>query len=279
MSFVGRFIFGGGCHFIKSQQCELKKHVHNKIISLFFIIEEMIKKTFIIILGVFSLLYGSNDQTPGDDPPRYNPDTVFVFQSPRPLIIQEELLESKMNSWGIDLMFSESGFGVGAYMQKNFSRDFGIFGNFLISGARNRDEFEQYICNIETNECEWKVWNKVNRLYIIPITLGAQYNLFGDELSDSFRPFVSAGLGVSFVASLPYDREFFSSFKYSSAYTRFASFAGVGANFSITGKTIFTLNIRYYYIPFGGDGLESIKNSPIHTFGGLFLSMSFGIRY
>jgi hypothetical protein len=238
----------------------------------------MLKKIFIILVAL-AAFYSASAQTPGDEPPRFNPDTVFIFKSPRPLIMQEDVNNPANNAWGLDVFFSESGFGMGAYLQKYFSKDFSCFANMMITGARNKDEFEQYICNTETGDCDYKVWNKVNRLYAIPFTLGAQYNLFAGELTESFRPFVSAGLGTALIAALPYDREFFSSFKYAGLFLRFASFAGVGANFSIVGKSVLSFNARYYYIPFGGDGLESIKNAPMTNFGGIFLSLSFGIRY
>jgi hypothetical protein len=34
--------------------------------------------------------------------------------------------------------------------------------------------------------------------------------------------------------------------------------------------------LRYYTIPFGGEGLESIQGVPINNFGGVFLTLSVG---
>jgi hypothetical protein len=31
--------------------------------------------------------------------------------------------------------------------------------------------------------------------------------------------------------------------------------------------------IRYYYIPFGGNGIDSIKDLPMKDFGGLFIAL------
>jgi len=93
------------------------------------------------------------------------------------------------------------------------------------------------------------------------------------------RPFISAGIGPTFILSTPYDREFFNAFGYGAFYTRFGAFIGAGANFGNTNRSIMGLNIRYYFIPFGGNGLESIRDLPIKNFGGVFLSLSLGIRY
>jgi hypothetical protein len=53
----------------------------------------------------------------------------------------------------------------------------------------------------------------------------------------------------------------------------------MGANFGSNNKTLVSANIRYYIIPFGGEGLESIKDLPITQFGGIFLSLSFGTKF
>ena len=55
-------------------------------------------------------------------------------------------------------------------------------------------------------------------------------------------------------------------------------YAGVGADFGI-GKSLITLNFKYYIIPFGGDGLLSVKNNPITDFGGFFIGITFGSKF
>ena len=52
---------------------------------------------------------------------------------------------------------------------------------------------------------------------------------------------------------------------------------GIGASFGSLGKGSFIgVNIRYYTIPFGDPGLESLAALPISNFGGVFLSLSVG---
>ena len=114
---------------------------------------------------------------------------------------------------------------------------------------------------------------------MFPVIFGANYYVLTEELDNNFKPYISFGLGPTFILSTPYEKEFFDSFGYSSAYTRFGSFVGIGADLSGTGKSVMSVNIKYYYIPFGGDGLESIKKLPLENFGGIFLTLSVGMKF
>lgn len=200
-------------------------------------------------------------------------DSTIIFKSPRPLISEQQ--QSKLNSkiWGVDVLFSTNGFGAGFFYQRNFSELTSGFINLGISGARNSDEFEYYDIQAE----KYLVKDKINRLYIFPLTVGVQYRLFADKIAETFRPHVNMGIGTTFILSTPYDREFFSAFGYANGYTRFGGFLGIGADLGGSGKNSMGVNVRYYFIPFGGDGLESISGLPITDFGGLFLTISVGL--
>ncbi|MBS1537278.1 MAG: hypothetical protein JST20_05965 [Bacteroidetes bacterium] len=203
----------------------------------------------------------------------FDEDTTIIFTSPRPLL--SEFQQSKVHSkaWGLDLLFSSNGFGAGGFYQRFFSETTSGFINLGISGARNSDEFEQY--NPYTGQVY--VPNKINRLYIFPLTIGVQYRVFADKIAESLRPHINAGIGTTFILATPYDREFFSAFGHANGYTRFGGFVGVGANLGSSSKSLMGINVRYYFIPFGGNGLESIRDLPITDFGGLFLTLSVGL--
>jgi hypothetical protein len=213
-------------------------------------------------------------QVKGDDVKKFNPDTVFIFEPARPLINPETKSNILNKAWGVDLLFSNSGFGLGFFYQYNITKDLFSFASLYISGARNTDEFEYY--NWETGQ--YFIYNKVNRLYMFPVTVGLQQYVFTDVISESLKLFVQGGLGPTFILSTPYEKEFFNAFSYASFYTRFGTFLGLGADVG-SGNTLLSINMRYYYIPFGGNGLESIRDYPIKDFGGIFLSLSLGIRY
>lgn len=234
----------------------------------------MINKLFIIfILGIISSTVALG-QVKGEEVKPFNPDTVFVFETPRPLITPQSDKPGLNEAWGIDLIFSNSGFGVGTFYQYNITKNLFSFASLYISGARNTDEVEFY----DWDTGETFIPNKINRLYMFPMTLGLQQYLFTDLISESLRFFLQLGAGPTFILSTPYEREFFNAFSYGKFYTRFGTFLGIGADVG-AGSSLLTVNARYYYIPFGENGLESILNSPIKDFGGLFLSLSFGTRF
>lgn len=227
------------------------------------------------VVIVFFALFGSLfAQEKGEPNPGFNPDTVFIFNSPRSLINSDDDNSGMKSAFGADLVFSENGFGGGVFYQRNLGGNFFGFISLYISGARNTDEFDYYDPTTGT----YKVPDKVNRLYIFPTTIGVLKTIFNDEIADSFKPYISAGFGPTFILSTPYEQDFFDAFGSASGYTRFGGFLGIGANFGSGNNALMSANIRYYYIPFGGVGLESIKGLPITNFGGIFLSFSVGTR-
>lgn len=237
----------------------------------------MIKIINIAIIAIF-LLLSSNEavsQIKGKEPPKFNPDTVFIFESPRPLISDIGLVKQLMNTWGMELLFSESGFGAGVFYGKAFDKDWSAFASLYASGSRNSDEFEYW----DYERREYRVPNKVNRLYMFPLMIGVERIFLRNVISDSFLPYAQLGVGPTLILATPYEREFFNAFGYADLYLRFGGFIGLGATFNTTKHTITKANIRYYYIPFGGNGLESIKDFPISNFGGIFLSLSLGMKF
>ncbi len=235
-------------------------------------------------------------QTKGEPPekkPDYSPDSVMIFDSPRPLIDTRNPAETLINSWGGDLIFSSHGFGAGVFYRRYLEKDLNLFINLYITGARNTDEFEKI-----SPTGEIIVPKKINRLFMFPLTFGLQKNVFSNVIFETFRPFFTAGFGPTFIISTPYvpgrhldeemindptkhpgKVEFFKSFGSAEFYTRLGGFAGIGADIGKIDKSVLAVNVRYYYIPFGGDGLESIQGNPINDFGGLFLSLTVGQRF
>lgn len=201
-------------------------------------------------------------------------DSVFVFQSPRPLLSEGTANKPKMLSTsGVEVLFSGSGFGFGGFYQRAFGDDFVGFVSAAISGARNSSEFESAY---DPDTYQWYVPGKVNRLYMLPVTIGLNMKVLQNELSDNIRPFISAGVSPTFIFSAPYSEDLFTSWSHATSYLRGGVFAGVGTYIGSPNKGSLGVNVRYYFIPFGGNGLESIRDLPMKDFGGLFLSLSIG---
>ena len=214
-------------------------------------------------------------QSKGETIPNLPVDTAFIFTSPRPLINNEAPETQWKNAWGVDVLFSNNGFGMGIFYNKLIKNDLYWFTSLYISGARNTDEMEVQ----DPITYDVYIPGKINRLFMFPLTIGLQKFVLTDFLTESLKPFISAGIGPTLIISTPYSKEFFSAFGDARAYGRFSTFVGVGAYFGSFGKSIMGVNLRYYYIPFGGNGLESVINSPIKDFGGVFLSLTFGGRF
>jgi hypothetical protein len=232
------------------------------------------------ILIIITICFGftlntSNAQVKGESPSVLK-DTVFIFDSPRPLLTTIDIEKKLVGAFGFDLLFSGHGFGGGLFYDRRVSENLTLFASFHISGARNSDEFDTEWDPVKRT---YVVPDKINRLFMFPLYVGANYYVFTEELTKSLMPYISVGLGPTFILSTPYEREFFSSFSYASAYTRFGSYFGIGADVGGAGESVMSVNIKYYYIPFGGEGLESIKKLPITDFGGIFLTLSVGMRF
>ncbi|MDQ1265671.1 MAG: hypothetical protein QG635_822 [Bacteroidota bacterium] len=199
-------------------------------------------------------------------------DTVYTYISPRPLIENQKTKQIEKNSAGLEVMFSGSGVGLGFFYYRDFAEDLSGFVSFFISGVRNSDEYEYY----------GVVFNKVNRLIEFPLMLGIRKLIFEDALFESFKPYISAGFGPSFILAGPYkgyEFDFFKSMGQATFYTRFGGNIGIGANIGGVGNATSGVNLRYYYIPFGGNGIESIQDLPITNFGGVFLTLSIGRKF
>lgn len=233
----------------------------------------------IIILFPFAL----KSQIAGEEPPEFNEDTLFIFESPRPLIDYDKVSGNINDSYGIDILISNSGFGGGLFYHYYLNQDWLLFADMFISYSRNGDEFERY--NYVENY--WRVPNKVSRLYRLPVNFGIQRFLFRESLVN-IKPYVSAGVGPGFIFSIPYAPKrdpyakpinFFSALDKTDTYVRPAVMVAFGVHIPTAGSALLGLNIKYYSIPFGDDGLESIMDSPIKDFGGFILSLSVGKLY
>ena len=224
-------------------------------------------------MTVSAQVTGEEPVSPGE-PPKSS-DSVMVFTSPRPLLVVSEEKDKLQNAWGLDILFSGNGFGLGTFYYQEFSETLFGFAHLGITGVQNTDESLSEAFDPVTQQ--WVVPNKVNRLFMFPLTFGVQYRLFESDLTENFRPFLQAGVGPTLIMSTPYSREFFSAFGQASLYVRAGGFIGAGSYFGDSQKNLTGAHIRYYFIPFGGEGLESIRGFPIRNFGGIFLSLSVGI--
>jgi len=198
------------------------------------------------------------------------------------------------NAWGLDVLVSNDGFGLGTFYRREFNEDLYGFAMFSISESKDEREFEQYdpYYNISF------VPGKLQRFLVMPLTIGLQQRLFREEITDNFRPFINAGVGPSMIFAAPFVEitrtaagvqttqvEFFKSLGRGQAHYTGSAFIGVGANFGTEKANVFGVNFRYYYTHLFGDGLPSLINTSgdvIATkkdFGGFFITLNVGMAY
>ena len=240
----------------------------------------MIVRLILSILPLMLIGITLHAQVPGvpstvPDLPEATPvdDSTYIFTPARPLIDSNQLRTSLSDAFGLNLLFSNSGYGLGFFYERKFSPSLSGFIDFGISGARKGDEFEVY--NADPNSVHFQTYfvpNKLNRVWQAPVMIGVKQQLFADVFFNNFRPFVNAGAGGSFILTTPYDQTFFSAFGDAKLHIAPGGFIGVGAEFTQTSPGP-SFNARYYYLP-KEPGIESLINEPITNFGGLFLTLN-----
>ncbi|MBU3699785.1 MAG: hypothetical protein FGM33_07225 [Candidatus Kapabacteria bacterium] len=239
-----------------------------------------------LIIAVVLVLTGTaRAQVTGDDLPAT--DTTILFRPVRPLMEDITNQAVAYNHAGGNILLSSSGWAFGGFYGFELGSGITLGLDAFITGRRNTDEFD----NALLNGVIPVVAEKVNRLFMIPVTLSLQYRLFRESLQETFRPYVALGATAGNIIRTPYIDEgdfynppryfeFFESFGYAETYFRPGIMIGGGAVFGPVGKgNQVGVSVRYYTIPFGGDGLESIRGKPITDFGGLIISLSIGAAW
>jgi hypothetical protein len=196
-------------------------------------------------------------------------DSTTILEPKQALTTVSETTVRKF--WGLDLMFSENGFGLGGFYGRQYSETFTWKINFSISEAKDEREIELY--DPYTGDTFSPL--KVNRFLVFPLLFTMEYEMFRDEIMDNFRPYISAAVGPTVIFATPYEKEFFSSIKYGKAYYTGGGYLGFGAFFGSDRKRIMGVNLRYYIIPYTG-GIESMYGVTKKEFGGFSVSISFG---
>jgi hypothetical protein len=199
-----------------------------------------------------------------------NIDSFFVFKDPKKIEVDSATYKK---AWGIDLFASDNGFGLGAFYRYQYTNDlYGVI-NLGISESKDQSEMEYY--DYWGNKF---TYGKKNRIIMFPLTAGIQYRLFREQIVETFKPYINCGIGPVLLYTTPYDREFFNAIRYGQAHYTIGGYFGIGANFGFDKKNLMGVNIRYYVIPYPA-GLESLEGKLMKYFGGVYITLNFGIQY
>jgi hypothetical protein len=248
-------------------------------------------RTSIGLLALFALLPGwagaqeLQPQRPGQ--PMSGPEDS-TLQTPPPA--------GSLNAWGIDVLLSDDGVGLGGFYRREFTPDLYGFVNLAISGSKDGRELERY----DPFQGQTFVPGKLNRFIVMPLTFGIQRRLFREDIVDNFRPFINAGVGPALILAAPFTDierglnntytarqvEFFNSLGRASAHYTASAFIGAGANFGSDKGNLMGVNFRYYFTYMFGEGLPSLYDEQTGEvtamktgFGGFMITLNVGVMY
>ncbi len=198
------------------------------------------------------------------------------------------------NIWGLDILLSNDGVGLGAFYRRLFSEDVSGFINFSVSESKDDREVEQFDPFTQTSFTP----GKLNRFLVLPLLVGVQYRLFREDIVDTFRPYINAGAGPTMIFVSPYvelvdmgggyyqanEMEFFSSLHKGRPHYTVAGFIGFGANIGSEKSNVFGVNFRYYFTYLYSGGIPSLYSlstgqvtNTKSDFGGFFITLNFGL--
>ncbi|MBN1301542.1 MAG: hypothetical protein JW995_10045 [Melioribacteraceae bacterium] len=178
------------------------------------------------------------------------------------------------NSWGMDILIGDGGFGLGTFFRHAFNSTVTGFIDFSISESKDDREFE-YIDIFGRSV----VLGKENRVFFLPLNAGVQYRLFEKTLTSNLRPYVTAGAGPTLLVTTPYRKEFFSSFGDARLKYAVGGYIGMGANFGISKSNLVGLNFRYYAAYIFGEGVENLTDRFRNKITSFYVTLNLGIMY
>jgi hypothetical protein len=187
---------------------------------------------------------------------------------------EKPMIQFPTNSWGVNLMFSDGGFGIGTFFRKTISTKVSGFIDLSFSESKNDREFEYFDYYGNSYVAE-----KENRVFLLPLNIGIHYRVFEKELTDNLRPYFMAGVGPTLSISTPYEEEFFTSFNYAKFNLAAGGYVGFGADFGLSKSNLVGLSMRYQYIKFIADGVEHLTNQRKNEIGTFYITLSVGIMY
>ena len=200
------------------------------------------------------------------------------------------------NVWGLDILISNDGFGLGTFYRRLFTADLSGFVSFSVSESKDEREIEQFDPYYQISY----VPGKLNRFLVMPLLIGVQYRLFREDIVETFRPYINAGAGPAMIYQMPFVEftenpsggtdveqvDFFSSIGRGQPHWTASAFLGVGANFGTDGSNVFGINFRYYFTNLYSGGLPSLYNlntfgiaGTKSDFGGFFITLNVGMGY
>ncbi len=222
-------------------------------------------------------------------------DAMKAPQTKPPATPLAEGEEPYKNVWGADILVSNDGFGLGTFYRRALTPDLSGVIAFSISESKDSREIERY----DPYFNQTYIPGKLNRFLVLPLTFGVQYRLFREDIVETFRPYVTAGVGPVMVYEMPFvtlDKtvvpvnanpvDFFKAIGRGHSHFTGTAFIGAGANFGSDQSSVFGVNFRYYFTYLYSGGLPSMfdlytgdVDATKKDFGGFFITLNIGMGY
>ncbi len=197
---------------------------------------------------------------------------ILVFTSTliysQDTIKYKKVKKEKRNSWSLGLNYGENGFGPYAGLYSSLGRTTDLVFSISVSGVTDEREIERF--DVFGNSV---VVNKINRVFMIPLSAGIRKELFKDDIDGDFLPIFNIGVAPTLVLTNPYNESYFAAFGNTQTHFAFGGYAGFGVSFRQNKSMSMNVNFNYYYLPVVGDGVQSLQYSTINDVGGLQLSL------
>ncbi len=199
------------------------------------------------------------------------PDSQYSFMPIRDLA--PDTLERR-TALGLDLMIGNSGFGAGIFYKQGITGTLSWTLSWSFSEAKAPNEVDY----IDPFTGQKFVPGKINQLFVFPLMVGLQYRLFKNQLTNSFRPFIFAGVGPNAVLASPYDQPLSWSLSHSHSHYGLGAYFGTGAYFGLDPNSLMGVSLRYYILPMS-HGIESMQNEPMANFNSFFIAFNIATQY
>ncbi len=180
----------------------------------------------------------------------------------------KKVKNEKRNSWSLGLNYGENGFGPYAGLYSSLGKTTDLVFSISVSGVTDEREIERF--DVFGNSV---VVNKINRVFMIPLSAGIRKELFKDDIDGDFLPIFNIGVAPALVLTNPYNESYFAAFANTQTHFAFGGYAGFGVSFRQNKSMSMNVNFNYYYLPVVGDGVQSLQYSTINDVGGLQLSL------
>lgn len=222
--------------------------------------------------------------------------TTSFAQTGRTDTVVTPTVQDLRNTWGVDIMASDGGFGLGLFYRREITPDVSWFATLSVSESKDEHEVEQFDPYTGLSF----VPGKLNRFLVLPLYGGIQYRLFREDIVETFRPFVNIAVGPTMIYQTPFvsitrtpdgyfdaqQVDFFKALGKGRAHYTAGGYIGFGANFGSEKGNVFGVNFRYYFVYLLSGSLPATYNMATgevadtkREFGGIVITLSLGTTF